>query len=417
MVKKLLRILLYLYLVFIVSVLSAWSVWHAMLGGPKLSPQTRDLIIDFAAFPSQVFHVLSLGSIIDDKRKIPNTTDEAVMTKTPDSISVNTYFLASSISGDDSSEFKLINSVDFSIKKRWVVSEDNILENIDKKHHDIPVQLGHPFLLKDSSLIFSSGGLFRINKDNSFKWINNTSDFHHSIEAEGDSVVWVGSKIIGNNYFNYGLDTLMNDAICKVDIETGKIKFFKSVADILAQNGYKPLLQIGKHEADLIHLNDIQPVNSDTKYWKNGDLFISVRNRNTIFLYRPSTNKILWLKTGPWLAQHDVDIVDQKTIMVFGNDVFRGRKQQLVNGYNDIYFYDFEKDSIYTPYREIMKKLFISTITEGRCDLLPNGDLFIDESNNGKLYVIDKDRMKLKYVERTDSKHIKMFKWVRPIFN
>jgi hypothetical protein len=64
-----------------------------------------------------------------------------------------------------------------------------------------------------------------------------------------------------------------------------------------------------------------------------------------------------------------------------------------------------------------MKQLEIKTKTEGRCDLLSNGDLFIDESNNGKLYIINKDSVKMIYTERYDKNHIKMFNWVRPILN
>ena len=38
-------------------------------------------------------------------------------------------------------------------------------------------------------------------------------------------------------------------------------------------------------------------------FFKN-DLVISLRNLSTILVYRPST-KIKWLKTGPWINNHD----------------------------------------------------------------------------------------------------------------
>jgi hypothetical protein len=192
------------------------------------------------------------------------------------------------------------------------------------------------------------------------------------------------------------------------------VKFNKSIADILIENGYQSLLDI-YYEDDAIHLNDVQPASSSTKYWEKGDLLISMRHRNTVALYRPSTNKIIWLKTGPWLAQHDCDFVDEKTIMVFGNDILRGKNDTLINGQNDIYFYDFEKNEISKPYNKVMKQVGIKTKTQGRSDLLNNGDLFIDESENGKLYIINKDSLKMIYTERFDKNHIKMFNWVRPV--
>ena len=416
MLKKLLKVLVGLYIAFLIFLVSAWAVWHVMSDGPRLPKRVAESILTLAEFPSKTFHLLRSGTI--DDRKIFNDADQTESGQRNFSLENHFSLLSSTFSQNDSVEIKIVNVSDFKVKKRWSVSEETILRSHNYTNQNIPIRLFHPLLLHDSSLIFSSDALFKLNKNNSIAWVNNSRVFHHAIEAQGDSLIWTGSRIYGNKYFNFGRDTLENDAICAVDIESGRIRSEKSVADILAENGYIYLLQVGKHEPDLIHLNDIQPVENDSKYWGKGDLFISLRHRNTVFLYRPSLNKVIWLKTGPWLTQHDVDVVDDKTIMIFGNDVVRGKyNDHLVNGHNDIYFYDFEKDSVYRPYTKIMKKLNIATKTQGRCDLLPNGDLFIDESNNGKLYIITPDSLKMKYVERIDDKHIKMFNWVRPILN
>ena len=37
-------------------------------------------------------------------------------------------------------------------------------------------------------------------------------------------------------------------------------------------------------------------------------------------LYRPSTNKVIWFKQGPWRFQHDVDIINKNTIAIFDNN-------------------------------------------------------------------------------------------------
>ena len=39
---------------------------------------------------------------------------------------------------------------------------------------------------------------------------------------------------------------------------------------------------------DPIHLNDIEPALGDTQYWKQGDVFLSIRDQNAIFHYRPT---------------------------------------------------------------------------------------------------------------------------------
>ena len=49
-------------------------------------------------------------------------------------------------------------------------------------------------------------------------------------------------------------------------------------------------------EKDPIHINDIEPVKFGGKYWKEGDVFLSLGHQSMIMLYRPSTNKVIWYK-------------------------------------------------------------------------------------------------------------------------
>ena len=51
----------------------------------------------------------------------------------------------------------------------------------------------------------------------------------------------------------------------------------------------------GGYLDDGLHLNDIQPALTDSPYWKKGDLFLSLRHKSLILLYRPSTGKIIWM--------------------------------------------------------------------------------------------------------------------------
>ena len=55
----------------------------------------------------------------------------------------------------------------------------------------------------------------------------------------------------------------------------------------------------------------------DGKFWKSGDVFLSLRNQSMILLYRPSTNKIIWKGTGPFFRQHDVDVLNDHKISIF----------------------------------------------------------------------------------------------------
>ena len=81
---------------------------------------------------------------------------------------------------------------------------------------------------------------------------------------------------------------------------------------------------------DPIHLNQIRVARQDTRYWHRGDLLLSARHLSMVFLYRPSTNKIIWRKTGPWMNQHSAEFVDDHRISVFNNNVIQALPQKQI---------------------------------------------------------------------------------------
>jgi hypothetical protein len=145
-----------------------------------------------------------------------------------------------------------------------------------------------------------------------------------------------------------------------------------------------------------------------------GDLLISLRNRSTVFLYRCSTNKILWLKTGPWLNQHDPEFIDSVRIGVFGNNILRiFSEDRLVDGYNEEYIFNFKTNATTTPYTEFLKKAKVSTTSQGRANVLPSGDLFVEETNNNRLLRGNTKDIIWQYVDRIDEHSVAVLSWSR----
>ena len=74
-----------------------------------------------------------------------------------------------------------------------------------------------------------------------------------------------------------------------------------------------------------------------------------------VLLYRPSTNKIIWYQQFPWVFQHDIDIISDKEIMIFNNNLEWSKTK--VKDFNEINIYDFEKDKTYNILQMILKVL------------------------------------------------------------
>ena len=165
-------------------------------------------------------------------------------------------------------------------------------------------------------------------------------------------------------------------------------------------------------------MNDIQPVDFDGEFWKSGDVFLSLRNQSMILLYRPSTNKIIWKGAGPFFNPHDVDILDDHKISIFNNNVKNFVNGTYVDGNNEVIIYDFKKN-VYTSYlNNSLIKYDVRSSTSGRSEILRNGDLFVEETNFGRILYFKSDgSLKWTYLNRAENGRTYLVAWSRILNN
>jgi hypothetical protein len=414
-------VLLLLWFAFIVALGFGWEVWRIKTSRQGITNKTERFIINLASFPSlikQSFTELKQPSTLIAPDLYPNINGLKTENKYIDS---NYVLLATYDKKANQSVAKLIRLSNQKLMHQWTPDYNDIVRLLSKQNTYWPEQnvhnlrLYHPLLMPDGSIIFNNvlSPLIKIDKDSKLIWSIN-GIFHHSIEVDADGNIWAPSVIKPTPFMPGILNDYKDDAITEIS-QNGKIIFRKSVAQILVDNGYRTLLLgTGPYEKDMLHLNEIQPALTSGKYWVKGDLLISIRNRSTVFLYRPSTNKITWLQTGPWLNQHDANFLDADRIEVFGNNIVRVfGEDKLVDGYNEEYIFNFKTNTITTPYTEFLKKAKVATPSEGRADILPNGDLFVEETNNNRLLRGDTKDIKWQYVDRIDKHTVAALSWSR----
>jgi hypothetical protein len=200
----------------------------------------------------------------------------------------------------------------------------------------------------------------------------------------------------------------------------GKILFEKAVSQIFIDNGLEYLLfSVGDQRFDLdpIHLNDIQPVDFDGEYWKKGDVFLSLRHQSMVLLYRPSSNEIIWKGTGLFFHQHDVDILDNHRISIFNNNSKDFVQGDVVDGHNEVIIYDFKTDEYSSYLKDSLVNNDVRTITEGRSQILPNGDLFIEETNYARTLYFNADgSLRWSHVNRAENKNAYLVGWSRILY-
>ena len=292
--------------------------------------------------------------------------------------------------------------------------------DLERDHNSHRYAMNHPLLMNNGDLItHSSSPLIKINICSKLEWAVDNA-YHHNNELDHEGNIWVpawafpektkGINLDFDTSFNQWNTFFHDDEIHKVSTD-GKVLFEKTVISILKENDLGHLIFPVGENKDPLHLNDIQPAMKDTKYWKKGDIFISLRNISLILLYRPTTNKVIWYKQGPWIYQHDVDIINDYQITVFDNNRDDFLKSYVLD-YSETIVYDFEKDETFSPYRDGFKKNNIRTLSGGLSEILENGDIFVESTDNGRLLRMDKKgNIKWQYVNREKDENIYMINW------
>lgn len=261
--------------------------------------------------------------------------------------------------------------------------------------HDIEVDFAahrfrnwHSFLRPDGTILVPRGLMISVDMCNEPKLFQGDGIYHHSLQIDADGHYWAPS------YFEpkvtpLGNDDFADDAIVQID-SYGEIKKKISVIQILRDNGLESrIFGVGKVWDDPVHINDIEPVRVDGEFWQSGDLFLSLRHLSAVALYRPSTNKIIWYQEGPWLHQHDIDIVSDHEISIFNNDaILNDNSFTIRDGVNKIYKFDFKNNKISEIFSQLVRSENIRTVTGGLIDTFGNSGM-IESTDQGFLIGFD----------------------------
>jgi hypothetical protein len=433
--KKTRILLIGFWALFIIIILSMGIARHVLEGGNRITGRSREVVLFLMEIP------MHMSKLLDPRvlkpLEEPNTfSAQDGFTYFDKNVACQDYLLLPSWDDSlDQSIVKLVRIRDGKILYRWVPEVDtlikianttiidNVFSGAKNRFTRTDFKCYTPLLLDDGSLIFRASGIFKIDKHSRLVWAN-TAMCHHTIEPDADGNMWVCA--FNPSTRNSDKYQITDDVITQLSPQDGKILYQKSVFEILQENGYdrgeffiNPSETMNESYLDYIHMNDIQPVLRDSRFWKKGDLFLSLRNQNMILLYRPSTNRVLWRQNGPWLRQHDVDIIDSTRIAVFGNNVIEARfanaNGTFVDGHSEQYVYDFSNMEVSTPYAKLFASLPIRTRSQGASRILDNGYIYIEETNRARNVLGDYDSAVWSYIERIDSRKLKLLSWNRYI--
>ena len=242
-------------------------------------------------------------------------------------------------------------------------------------------------------------GMARINACGRVLWTL-AEGTHHSVARASDGTFWTpgvsqrtrrGSERFREGFPGLG-EELWVDRILQVRPD-GTLLRDINVLDVLYANGLEYLFF--KHRVlngDVTHMNDIEPLREsmakEYPLFERGDLLVSLRYLNLVFVMDPETENVRWYATGPFIAQHDPDFIGDGWIGIFDNNrdynggtVLGGSRIVAVrpqDGRTEVRFPKEQSDPFYTRLR-------------GKWQQLENGNLLLTESQSGRVVEVNPD--------------------------
>lgn len=394
-------VILFIFVVFSISLL--WLGRHVAFGGARLSDTQREILLNTVELPHHLLVGIEQIKSLINKDAAPELLLAAADVKKPywkqqfPAPSDSGYLLWSGLSAEHKQAvIRLVRLRDGEILQTWAPDVQNLARQTTDR---IEAKIGnpkallfvHPLATYDGNIVFNTGAsLVKLNACNSTPLWLIDQVFHHSNEQQSDGTLVVPSiskqGYKGNSHLQ---KNARDDAIAWIS-PSGKVLEVRPFSNILIDNGLEHLLLGfggGFINRDPVHLNEIVPAPSDGAYWKKDDLLISARHLSTVFLYRPSNNKIVWHRTGPWFNQHSAHFLGSDQISVLSNHVYGTDSRHHFlrsSNHNRVFVYNFKTDNVEEPWATLLEQARPVTVTGGRAQVLKDGGLFIEETNFGR---------------------------------
>ena len=255
-------------------------------------------------------------------------------------------------------------------------------------------------VLPDGSLLAGGGRqlTFRMDACSNVLW-ERPLRAHHSYERGVDGNFWSPWHVFPHT-IPHANPAFWEDGFIRFS-PAGEVLSRIALSGALMRAGHRHLL----YRTQYLRLNDVEPVLQDGPFWRRGDLFVSLQVISVVLLYRPATDEVLWLQAGPWLQQHDVDVVSDSEISVYSNNSIGSQLRRVsgagVLGANEVYVHDFATGETRSPWREAMRRHDVRTEARGGATLFADGGLMLEESRYGRVLMLSPDGERVwSYVNR-----------------
>ena len=224
---------------------------------------------------------------------------------------------------------------------------------------------------------------------------------HHSVAMDDEGSFWIpvleywdDASAVTNLGEYPGLETpLVDNRIVRVSSD-GELIEEIPLLDVLYGNGLdRHLAKSGQTNGDIMHLNDVEPLSVQVAdsypLFEAGDLLVSLRNAQLVFVFDPETRVVKWHASDPFIEQHDPDFIGDGWIGLFDNNR-DGTERGTMLGGSRIVALQPHTDSVEVLFPTPASEPFYTGLA-GKWQLLENGNMLLTESQAGRVVEVAPD--------------------------
>jgi len=264
------------------------------------------------------------------------------------------------------------------------------------------------------------GGLVKLDLESNVVW-SLPKCTHHDVHLADDGNFYVPSMYFiddesensifrisepGRDYSRpvrqyYWSTPIYNETILTVSPE-GEVKEEIYLLDAFSNSDFRGIFSInfnsnlqlesyGSGPFDPLHVNDVEIIKEEwARHHSNinaGDMLISLRNISSLAILDKETKLVKWILNGPFIRQHDPDLLSNGNIVIFDN---LGHSEYS-EGKSRILEIDPKSQEIVWEYHGTSERPFYSRI-RGSQQPLPNGNILVTEATGGRVFEVNRNQ-------------------------
>ena len=232
-------------------------------------------------------------------------------------------------------------------------------------------------------------GLVKMDKDSNLIW-KYLEQVHHDLDVTADGKIYTLTHAFTDHVFEFQrhLKVPRVDDFLVVLSPEGEELERHAIVDAFVHSPYARMTNMipWYSQSDYFHTNAVDVIEAmearALPFAKEGDVLLSFREMGAIALFDPKQETFTWALRGPWVGQHDPDILPNGRMLIFDNN---GR--YVDKNFSRVIEFDPEPLAIRWVYQGDDEHRFYSVLRSAE-QRLENGNTLITESDGGRIFEV-----------------------------